>query len=321
MSICTHCGKGIEEGGLYCSECQAMAGAKKPRRIWLFSLVFSGLLLFLTGMMLWHGGLGFGDFSLDMFWRKPVAVINGEEISRADLRARLKALQAILERQHGNDLFAGDRGRILFLNLERKVLNDMLDEKLVKQEARNLGIKVSDKQVEQKIDLITKEVFGTRENFQTRLREENLSEEDLQNNIRYALLLEALKKAKAPERGNPDVSFTAWLIQARQKAEVTYYRSNNPSGSLPSSAGGCCSATGSPGGCGGTSATQRPIDPKIERDAQNAAREAFLKSNPSEKDVSAKVTDYGCHIQVDIQKNGKVVKSYTYQNGKVLEDS
>ncbi len=318
---CRHCGKEVEGGTVFCPECRAIAGAKKPKRIWIFSLVFSGLLLSLTGMMLWHGGLSFGNLSLDAIWGKPAAVINGEKISRSDLKARLKIFQGILERQYGNDLFTGDRGRALFVNLENKVLNDMLEEKLVSQEARKLGIQVTDEQVKKKMDQITKEIFGTWENFKARLQEEGMSKEDLQNNIRYLLLLEAVKEAKAPEGGNPDVSFNAWLIQARQKAEVTVYNSENLPGSAPSSTGGCCSLIGSSGGCGGQSATPRPIDPKIESEAQKAALEAFQKSNPAEKNVAAKITNYGCHIQVDIQKEGSVVKSYTYQEGKVFEIS
>ncbi len=321
MSNCTRCGKEIGEEELYCLECQAIAGAKKPKRILLFSVIFSGILLFLTGMVLWHGGPSFGSLSLDMIWAKPVAVINGEKISRADLKARLKTFQGILERQYGNDLFSGDRGRLLFANLENKVLNDMLEERLIRQEARKLGIQVNDAQVKQKIDSITEEIFGTWENFQTKLQEEGMSKEDLKNNIRYLLLLEALKGAKAREGGNPEVSFNAWVVQARQKAAVTVYNSANLSGSAPSLGGGCCSPSGSSGGCGGQSAAPRPIDPKIESQAQKAALEAFQKSNPAENNVAAKVTDFGCHIQVEIQKEGRVIKSYSYQNGKVEEES
>jgi len=322
MSNCTHCGKEIGEGDLYCPECQAIAGVRKPKRILLFSVIFSGILLFLTGIVVWHGGISFGNLSLYMIWGKPAAVINEEKITRADLKARLKTLKGILERQHGNDLFTGDRGRMLFANLENKVLNDMLEEKLVKQEARKLEIQVTEEQVKQKIDSITKEVFGTWENFQARLQEDGMNEEDLQNKIHYLLLWEAVKKAKVPERGNPDVAFKAWLMQARQRAKVTIYHSENLAGSALPSAGDCCSRTGSSDGRGGgQSAKPRQIAPGIEAEAQRAALEAFQKSNPAEKDVAAKVTDYGCHIQVEIQKEGQVIKSYSYQNGKVEEES
>ena len=107
---CVHCGKETGEGDLYCPECEAISGAKKPRLFLIFGLLFSMLLLSLTGLLLWHGGLSFGSLSLDWIWGRPVAVINGEPISRADLKTRVKGIQAMLEHQYGRDLFAGQRG-------------------------------------------------------------------------------------------------------------------------------------------------------------------------------------------------------------------
>jgi hypothetical protein len=258
---------------------------------------------------------------LDSIWGKPAAVINGEPISRAELIARVKSIQAIVERQHGRDIFAGERGRALWANLQNAVLNEMLEGKLVSQEGRKLGVQITEEQVQQKLDQIIKEDFGTWENFQTRLQEEGMSKEDLQENIRNLLLVEAIKKVKAQEGFNPDSSFNAWLTQARQEAKVTLYNSGNSTGVASALAGGCCSTGGSSGGCSGGGGTARQADPRIEREAQTAALEAFQKSNPAEKSVTAKVTDYGCHIQVDIQKEGRVIKSYSYQNGKVEEES
>jgi hypothetical protein len=111
-------------------------------------------------------------------------------------------------------------------------------------------------------------------------------------------------------------------MQAMQKAKVAVYDSENLAGSPLLSSEGCCSPTGSSDGCGGgQSAKPRQIDPKVESEAQKAALEAFQKSNPAEKNVAARVTDRGCHIQVEIQKEGRVIKSYSYQNGKVEEES
>lgn len=63
------------------------------------------------------------------------------------------------------------------------------------------------------------------------------------------------------------------------------------------------------------------LDPQTQSEAKKAGLEAYQKTNPSEKEVIAKVTNYGCHIQVDIQKEGRIVKSYTYQGGKAFEIS
>ncbi len=318
---CVHCGKETGEGELYCANCQAISATPRRKGLWIFTIAFSGLVLFLTGLVLWHGGLSFGSLSLDSIWGRSAAVINGESISRADLSARLKTIQGILERQHGKDIFAGERGRTLWVNLENEVLNIMLEEKLVNQEARKLGIQITAGQVKQKVEFITQEVFGTWEKFQAQLQKEGISREDLQENIRNLLLLEAIKKVKAQEGTDPDVSFNNWLIQARQKAEVKVYGSGNSSRGPSSLGGGCCGSSGTSAGCSAWGGTRRQADPRIEREAQSAALQTFQKSNPAEKEVTAVVTDYGCHIQVDIQKEGRVIKSYSYQNGKIEEAS
>ena len=318
---CVRCGKETGEGELYCAECQAISGARRGRRLWIFSILFSGVLVFLTGLLLWHGGFSFGSLSLDSIWGKPAAVINGESISKADLKARLKTIQGIVERQHGRDIFAGERGRALWANLENEVLNGMLEEKLVNQEARKLGVQISDEQVKQKVEFITREVFGTREKFQARLEEDGMSKEYLQESIRNLLLLEAIKKVKAQEGADLDESLNAWLMQARQKAEVTVYSSGNSSQGASALGGGCCGTGGASGGCSGGGGTARQAEPRIEKEAQSAALQTFQKSNPAEKGVTAIVTDYGCHIQVDIQKEGRVIKSYSYQNGKIEGES
>jgi len=271
------------------------------------------------GSLLWHGGVRSWDLSLDVILRRPAVVINGEKISRADLKARLRIIRGILERQYGRDLFAGDRGRALLINLENEVLEGMLEEKLVAQEAKKLGIQISDEQVRQEVEQVTREIFGTREKFQERLREDGMSREDLQNNIRHLLLLEAIRRAKAQKGSDPETSFNAWLLQARRNAQVVIYyrRSGERSASL--FADDCCTLGGS-GGCSGKqSLGGRPVDPDTESQAKKIALEAYRKTNRSEQAVIARVTDYGCHVQVDIHREGKIEKSYTYQGGRVFE--
>lgn len=316
---CIHCGKETGEGELYCPECEAISGAKKPRRFMIFALLFLMLLLSLTGLLLWHGGLSFGSLSLDSILGRPAAVINGEPIARADLKARSKSIRAMLERQYGRDLFAGQQGWVLLKNLEQEVLDGMLEERLVAQETRRLGIQISDEMVQHEVQKIAKEIYGTWENFQAKIREDGVSKEDLQNHIRNLLLYKAVKAAKARPGSSPDISFNAWLIQAKQKAKVAIYYSGDSARSLSSSREGCCSLGGS--GCVGQSRPGGPVDPKTEREAKKVALGAYQKTNPSEKGVETKVTNYGCHIQVDIRKEGKIVKSYTYQHGKVFEIS
>ena len=73
-------------------------------------------------------------------------------------------------------------------------------------------------------------------------------------------------------------------------------------------------------GCGGQQASAGPVDPQLKSEASAAALAAYRETNPAEKDVAVRVSDYGCHVQVDIEKSGRIVKSYAYQDGKVFDN-
>jgi hypothetical protein len=316
LQSCVHCGKETGEGELYCPDCQAFFGAKKPRRFWIFSILFSVLLLSLTGLLLWHGGISFGSLSLDSILGKPAAVVNGEPIPISDLRERVKAIRSMLERQNGRNIFSGEEGRALLGNLEQQVLDGMVEEKLVAQEARKLKIQITDEMVQQELQKIGKEIYGSRDKFQARLREDGVTEEELQEHIGNLLLYKAVRAAKSSPGLNSEASFNGWLTQARQNAELAIYYSGAGASSSSTLLGGCCDTSGS-----GNAGPSGPVDAKTEKEAQTLALEAYRKINPSDRGVTAKVTDYGCHLQVDIQKEGRVVKSYIYQGGKVFENS
>ncbi len=318
---CLRCGKETGERELYCPVCQAAWGGRKPKRIWVVSLVFSGVLLLLAGMLLWHGGVSLGGFIPPTFAPNPAAVINGESISQADYTARLQSTRRILERQNGSNLFAGEQGKSLFEYLRAQVLEEMVEEKLVDQEARRLGIQVSEQSIQQEIQRIAREIYGSRENFQRWMEEMGVQEEELQARIRNHLQGEEVKRAKASRGEDPEAAFEAWLTQARQGASIEVSDEVKSRGYGLAGARGCCGSGPSSRGCGGQARSGRQLDPQTESQAKKLALEAYQKVNPAEQGVTAKVTDYGCHIQVDIQKEGRVVKSYTYQDGKIFEDS
>jgi len=315
---CRHCGKETEEGEVFCPECRSLVeGKKKSRGVWVFAILFSVILLFLTGLMAWHGGMGSWRFPFASLWEKPAAIINGESISRAEFELRMKSVRSAVERQYGKNTFAGERGEALLGMLAQEVMDGMLEERLVAQEARRLKIEIIQDQVEGEVQRISTEMYGGREKFQARLREEGISADDLQNHIRNLLLYNALREAKTPPGADPEVSFNAWLIQARQKADLVVHEPANLGGSASFSGGSCCAS----GGSSEEPARGGALDSQTEDEAKKAALEVYRKENPSEKEISAQATNYGCHIQVDIQKEGKVVKSYSYQGGKAFEIS
>lgn len=315
---CRHCGREISEEKGFCPECRALAGDNKNRGLWIFSILFSIVLFFLAGLMVWHGGVGSWDFSI---WDKPVAVVNDESISRKEFQSRLMGIKKSAERQYGGNIFAGERGNALLGALSQEVLDGMVEERLIAQEARKLRIEISKERVEDEVQRISKNFFGAGEKFQNRHPEDEFSLEELRNHVRTLLLYKALREAKTPPGENPEVFFRNWMNQTRQKAHLIFYDPGIEARGHSFCGGGCCGSGRASDRANSASRESGSENSQIWNEAKKAALEAFQKSNPAAKGVTAKVTDFGCHMQVDIQKDGKVVKSYSYQDGKVSEIS
>lgn len=312
---CLHCGKEKLDDELYCSECQARLGPKRPKKLLIFSLIFSGLLLILTGLLIWHKGFLMEKNPLELIWPQPVAKINGEPIARSEFKERMEAIKDFIERQYGTVIFKGEEGRLLLANLEKKVLAEMIEEKLINQEAQKLGIRVSDEEVKREVEEILRRISGSSEKFEAELESDKAFKENFQNYVRHLLILNALSLAKASPNSSTQENFVSWLRQAKEKAKIEIYGWKDfPKNSQLSR---CCAGGGRSGGCGGQRSEQARIDPKLEEKATTAALQAYRKYNPGSQNLTAKVIDYGCHIQVDIQRDGQVVKSYIYQNGEV----
>ena len=315
---CGSCGKEISgEGEVFCPDCKGDIRRKNKKR--LRYPVAAVALLFLAGSVFWYGDKNSWDFSWDALLGRPAAVINGEPVAWSEARERFRVVRGMLEKQYGNDLFAGERGRAILTDMQKNVLDRMLDERLVAQEARRMKIKVGDERVRQELQRIAGEIYGNWENFQASLREDGVSQEYLMNHVRNLLLSQEVKKAKAPPGVDPDEYFGAWLIQDRRKAKVAFSKIVGSFQASSTGRGACCGSGG--GGCGGDQSATGSLDPELKGKASATALEAYRKTNPDEKGVEAQVTDYGCHIQVDIEKGGRVVWSYIYQNGSVIDNS
>ncbi|MEK7827863.1 MAG: SurA N-terminal domain-containing protein [Thermodesulfobacteriota bacterium] len=316
---CGRCGKELSGGDeVCCSDCNGDVRRKKKRRRWY--AVAAAALLLLSGAAFLYAEKNDWEFSWDALLGRPAALVNGEPISRSEARARLNVSRLMLEKEYGKGLFAGEQGRALLGRLKRDVLEKMVDERLVAQEASRMKIRVGDDRGRQEMQRIGQEIYGNWENFQASLKEDGISQEYLMNHIRNLLLRQEVKKAKSPPKADPDAYFVAWLEQDRRSAKVTFNQTITP---LQASAQGqrsCCGSGGGSGagGCGGKQAG--PPDPELESKASAAALTEFRKNNPAEKDVEAKVTDYGCHIQVDIEKGGRTIWSYSYQDGNVTDN-
>ncbi len=293
---------------------------KRLKGRWLLASTIA--ILILAGAVYAYGEKNAWEFSWDALLGRPAALVNGEPISRSALGERIAISRRMLEREYGKELFTGDRGKALLADLERDVLEKMVQERVVVQEARRLKITVGDERVRQELQTIAREIYGSWEKFQAGLKEDGISPEYLANHVRNLLLLREVNKAKAPPGMNPDQYAAPWLVQARQNANVTLNRTVNPAPADVSPAGAsCCGAGGGGGGgCGGNRASGGEVAPGLRNEAGAAALAKYRETNPAGKDAQAQVTDYGCHVQVDIEQAGRVVKSYTYQDGQAYEN-
>ena len=327
--ICSRCGKeNAGEDEVYCPECRSDIRRRNRKRLWYSGV--AAVILSLAGAVYLFGETNAWEFSWDSLLRRPAAVINGEPIAWSEARERFRITRLMMEKEYGKELFAGERGRAYLRDLERDVLERMISERLVAQEARRMNIKMGDDKVRQEMQEIGREIYGNWENFQASLKEDGISEEYLSAHVRNLLLRQEVKKAKVPAGVDPDEYFGAWLIQDRRGAKITFNRSVGLSQVSSQGQGSCCGSGGSAGGggcggrggggCGGKQAAAGPLDPQLKSEASAAALDAYRKTNPAEKDVAARVTDYGCHVQVDIEKGGKVVRSYSYQDGNVIDN-
>ena len=64
--------------------------------------------------------------------------------------------------------------------------------------------------------------------------------------------------------------------------------------------------------------SSQTLNQDLEKDARNKAIKLYQDTYGKKEGLTAKVTDYGCHVQVDIYEKDKLVKSYTYQQGNIF---
>ena len=90
---------------------------------------------------------------------RTVAAVNGEKIARRDFKAALKNRLLIVDEITAHDSDETEA-------LKKEVLDDLIDEKLMLQEARRLGISVGDRELASRVDDIKKDYDSSEVFFQ-----------------------------------------------------------------------------------------------------------------------------------------------------------
>ncbi len=299
-ATCTSCGGGNEKKARFCVHCGNPLARTRSFRF------RSRYVLFGTIGLIFAGGIL--SFSIGAFESKLVGKVNGEGITRQEFLKRLERAKKFYELRHGQNLFHGQEGKENLNRLKTEILNEMTTEKILLQEAKGAGYSSAPKEeIQKQVEDIKKKYDLSEADLKQRTGE---SIEDLKEELRKGWIISQFveKAILKGDQQNGKVIFTEWFNKAKAKAKIETYEKLEP---LYTAKASCCST-----GCGG--GRIRPLDPKIEADAKAKGLEYYQKKT-QKKGATAKVTNYGCHVQVDIIEDGKVVVSLTYRQGEVQE--
>lgn len=310
--ICSKCNTENENDSRFCSECGTpieaepqISPARKPRQ-YVYALL-------LIPVVLIAAGIGYYKFFLP---EGIAAVVNGEEI-------RLSELNAAVIRTAGKSPAADAR-------LRYQILNTLINERLALQEARQSGVVLSQDEVRTAVGR-AKSASGLDErSFEQRVVSEYGSMQDFERAIERSLLVNKFIAEKVvPPNADARTARAAvdrWLQDRTAAASVRVTLAEQWSG-----AGcGCCSNKSKPaaGSQAGNAAFQTAQNNTTSAQAGGEITRAGMAVEAarrywSEKhgvqDIRTEVTDFGCHMQVDIIKDNKRVGSLRYQGGSVSE--
>jgi SurA-like N-terminal domain len=299
-AACPSCSQRNEKRARFCTHC----GNPLPRRrkVWAKKrhILFGAIGFFLAGAIgyLLTGGIE----------SKLVAKVNGEGITRKEFSQRVDRAKKFYEYRSGQGLFEGETGKENLNRLKAQILDEMTTEKILLQEAKSAGYaSAPEEEILKQVEAIKKRYGLSDADLTQRM---GGSIEGLKEELRKGWIIsEFVEKALLKDdQQNGQFLFAQWFTKTKAKARIETYEKLEP---VTTAKASCCKS-----GCGGGRA--QPLDPKIENEAKAKGLEYYEKKT-QKKGANARVTDFGCHIQVDIIDEGKVALSLTYRDGEFQE--
>ncbi len=303
MAICPSCNGENDKKAQFCVDCGNPLPKKRRIRFTSRPVLFAAIGLILAGAISYS--LIRGPES------KLVGKVNGEEITREEFSRKLERLKKFYELRYGTNLFQGEEGKENLNRIKTDLLDEITTEKILLQEAKGAGYgSAPEEEISKQAEAIKKK-YGLSDEDLNRKMGGNI--EDLKKELRKGWMIsqfleKAVLKGDQDQR-NGELVIAQWLTKAKANARIETYEKLQPVSTAKAS---CCTS-----GCGG-GGKARPLDPKIEKEAKAKGLEYYEKKT-QKKGASARVTNFGCHIQVDIIEDGKVVVSLTYRQGEVQE--
>jgi len=300
-TICPSCNEENEKKARFCVHCGNPFPRK--RRFWLKNryILFGIIGLIFAGAIV--------SFSMGGLESNLAGKVNGEGITREEFSKKLERAKKFYELRYRQNLFQGEEGKENLNRLKTEILDEITTEKILLQEAKSAGYSSApEEEIQKEVEAIKKKYDWSDDDLKQKM---SVSIEDLKEDLRKGWVIsQFLEKAVLKgDQQNSEALFGEWLTKAKTKAKIETYEKLEP---VLAAKASCCRS-----GCGGGSRVQ-PLDPKIEADAKAKGLEYYEKKT-QKKGASARVTNFGCHIQVDIIEDGRVVVSLTYRQGEVQE--
>jgi parvulin-like peptidyl-prolyl isomerase len=119
-----------------------------------------------------------------------VAVVSGEPIAKADFDALMRRAEAGAKAQGRKFPAAGSPE---YAQLKRQAIEILTQREEYEQEAKDLGIEVTDEDVDKRLEQLKKQYFaGNEKRYKAQLKESGLVEKDLREDIRSQLISEKI---------------------------------------------------------------------------------------------------------------------------------
>jgi len=311
---CGKCNTTNDSDAAFCVNCGGVLTAA-PRKGWR-SYRYALLLL---PVLLLAAGAGYYKFILP---NGIAAVVNGEEITLAELDSLVRPDGMVSE------VSAETLGQMRYA-----ALSELITERIALQEAKKAGVRVSDEEMQTAIQDMRAASGLDEKGFAARIDDLYGSmgafRKGLERRLAIRKFIEGTVTAGASGPADANMRLNQWLKDSTEKATVRVSLTEQ----LPATGCGCCGGKGAGAakpGCDPTKGAKQGCDPKggpaaganqvsnQGKAAQDAALAYWRKQN-GDRPVETKVTDYGCHVQVDIVSNNKIAKSLRYQNGAITE--
>src|SRR5215203_6617958 len=146
-----------------------------------------------------------------------VAVVDGEEISRSDYEALITQAKKSYKNQKREFPAAGSQA---FQTLRNQAVQFLVQREQFEQEASEMDVEVTDKQVDARLEQILKQYFGgDKKKYEKQLKEQGLTEKQVRNDIRAQIVSEKIFEQVTKDVKVTDADIAAYY--AKNKAQYS----------------------------------------------------------------------------------------------------